>query len=140
MGPNAVSDPSALMSALQSQQPPSNPSTPAERTNPDQQALEHIKAAQVSLQRAHAYTNDQHMLAVFDVMEGTLKKALLKFDGSEVLQSLVQAVQSLPPMLAAAPGGQQPPMMGGQPGMPGMQPGMGAPPSGPGNPAGPPLS
>ena len=137
MGPNAVGDPSQLIAALKQQQPPPNPSTPAERTNPDQQALEHIKAAQVSIDRARAYTNDPMMLQVFDIISGTLTKALLKFDGSEVLQSLAGSVQSMPPMGAPAPGGPQPPMggppMGGPPmGAPasaGMPPMGGAPPA-----------
>ena len=114
MGPNAVSDPSQLMSALQSQQPPSNPSTLAERTNPDQQALEHIKAAQVSIDRAKAFTNDPAMLQVFDIVAGVLTKALLKFDGTQVVQSLQESVASLPPPVVPAAGGQP---MGGPPQM-----------------------
>lgn len=131
MGPNAVQDPNALLQALRSQQPAANPKTPSERINPDSEVLERLKAAQVSLDRAKAFTNDEHMLAVFDVIQGTLKRALLKFDGQEVLQSLVTDVQSLSPMLAAAPGSQPPPM-------PGPQGPMGAPPSGvPGQPGAP---
>lgn len=122
MGPNAVQNPAALLSALKTQQPPPNPATPAERINPDQQALEHVKAAQVSLERAKAYTNDPHMQMVFDVVGGTLTKALLKFDGAAVLQSLAEAVQSVSPMGAPAPGmGGQPPQqppMGGPQGLP----------------------
>lgn len=135
MGPNAVSNPGQLMQALQGQQPPTNPQTPAERLNPDQQVLEHIKSAQVSIDRARAYTNDEMMLQVFDIIAGTLSKALLKFDGGEVLQSLQGAAQSIPPMGAAAPGGMPPgPPMGGPPqagppmGGPPMQ--AGAPPQG----------
>lgn len=119
MGPNAVADPAKLLAALKSQQPPVNPTTPQERVNPDQQALEHVKAAQVSLERAKAYTNDPHMLMVFDIVGGTLTKALLKFDGAAVLQSLQESLQSVSPMGAPAPGiGGQPPQqppMGGQP-------------------------
>jgi len=114
MGPNAVSNPAALIGALKSQQPAPNPTTPNERVNPDQQVLEHIKAAQVSMDRAKAYTNDEHIKLALDVMSGTLTKAMLKFDGMSVLQSLQQAVQSLPPMVAPAPGGLQTP--GGPPG------------------------
>jgi hypothetical protein len=119
MGPNAVQNPAALLSALKSQQPPPNPSTPTERVNPDQQALEHVKAAQVSLERAKAYTNDPHMLMVFDVIAGTLTKALLKFDGAAVLQALQQSVSSVgapaPGMGGPPLGGppQQQPMVGG---------------------------
>lgn len=123
MGPNAVQNPQALMSALQSQQPAANPATPAERANPDQQVLEHIKAAAVSIGRARAYTNDPHMQMFFDLMEGSCNKALLKFDGSAVLQSLQEQVMSLPPMAVPAPGGQPQPMggmpLGGSPGAPG---------------------
>lgn len=114
MGPNAVGNPAALMSALKSQQPAPNPTTPAERVNPDQQVLEHVKAAQVSLDRAKAFTNDTHMQMVFDIISGTLTKALLKFDGMQTMQALQQAVQSIPPMVAPAPGA--------SPGMPGQPP------------------
>lgn len=111
MGPNAVKNPAALIAALKTQQGAPNPTTPAERLNPDQQVLEHIKAAQVSLDRAKPYTNDPHMLAVFDILSGTLTKALLKFDGSAVLQSLREAIGTLPPSEAAGMGAAQPPAM-----------------------------
>lgn len=111
------------MQALRSQQPPRNPATPLERVNPDQQALEHIKSAAVSLDRAQQFTNDSHMLMVLNIMSGTLNKALLKFDGSAVLQSLQEAIQSVAPAAGPAPGqtppspmqmgGQVPPMSGG---------------------------
>jgi hypothetical protein len=105
MGPNAVANPAALVAALKSQQPPQNPKTPLERLNPDQQALEHIKAASVSLERAQQFTNDTHMLLAFNAIGGVLTKALLRFDGAAVVQALQEAVQSFPPMVAPAPGG-----------------------------------
>lgn len=125
MGPNAVQNPAALVSALKAQQPPANPATPFERLNPDAQALEHIKAASVSLERATQFTNDQPMLMVFNAILGTLNKALLKFDGTSVMQSLAESVSSFPPTGAPGmAGGPQPP---GQPGVPAAPPQLGAP-------------
>lgn len=136
MGPNAVANPAALVAALKSAQPAQKPGTPFERLNPDQQALEHIKAASVSLERATQFTNDQPMQMTLNAMIGTLNKALLKFDGTAVMQSLQEAAQSFPPTGAPGPMGSPPPPgpMGGPPQM-GMgapavppQPGMGGPP------------
>lgn len=135
VGPNSVTDPQALISALQSQAPPANPTTLPERLNPDKEALEKIKAAAVSLGRAQEFTNDQSMLLVLDAMEGVLNKALLRFDGQSVLQALQQAVAAFPPMIAPPiptaappqpgipmgaipPGGMPPPPMPGPPGPP----------------------
>ena len=127
MGPNAVSNPAALISALKTQQPPTNPKTPLERLNPDQQALEHLKAASVSLERAQQYTNDEHMILVLSAVGGVLTKALLRFDGQAVMGALREAVQSFPPPVAPGMAGPQPPPMGAA--GPGPQPGapMGAP-------------
>jgi hypothetical protein len=115
MGPNAVANPAALVAALKQAQPPQKPGTPFERLNPDQQALEHIKSAAVSLERATQFTNDQPMLMVWNAMIGTLNKALLKFDGTAVMASLQESVQSFPPTGAPGPMGGQPP-----PGPPGL--------------------
>jgi len=129
MGPSDISNPSALVAALKSQAPPANPKTLLERLNPDQQALEHIKSASVSLERAGQFTNDPHMLIALSAIGGVLTKALLKFDGQSVLGALTEAVQQFPPAIASAPGagptGPQPPPPGGMP--QGMQPGAGAP-------------
>ncbi len=135
MGPNAVQNPAALVAALKQAQPAQKPGTPIERLNPDQQALEHIKAAAVSLERATQFTNDQPMQMTFNAMIGTLNKALLKFDGQAVMASLQEATQSFPPTGApglaggppppgppglGAPAVPQAPPMGGSPPMPGM--------------------
>lgn len=119
MGPQAVANPAALISALKSQQPPANPATPFERLNPDQQALEHIKAAAVSLERATQFTNDMPMQMTINAMIGTLNKALLKFDGQQVMQSLRESVQTFPPIGAPGPGGAQVPGQIGAPAPPG---------------------
>lgn len=109
MGPSAVTNPEALVRALGSQQPAANPKTPLERLNPDQQVLENVKAASVSLERAQQFTNDQNMIMVFNAMGGTLSKALLKFDGTEVMAALRDAVAQFPqpvaPGVGAAPQG-----------------------------------
>ena len=129
MGPNQVTDPSKLVSALRSQQPAANPRTPLERLNPDQQILENIKAASVSLERAQQFTNDQNLLMVLNAMGGVLSKALLKFDGTQVMEALRDAVSTFPPPAApgmgAAPGSTQPP-----PGAPGAMPPPAAPSAG----------
>jgi hypothetical protein len=143
IGPNAVQNPAALVSALKSQAPPSNPRTPLERLNPDQQALEHIKAASVSLERAQQFTNDPNMILVLNAMGGTLSKALLKFDGQTVMQSLQEATQSFPPAVAPAQAGSSPgasPAMPGQGAPPAAPPGMAAPPSMPTSAPGGPLA
>jgi hypothetical protein len=119
MGPQAVQNPAALIAALKSQQPPSNPTTPFERLNPDQQALEHIKAAAVSLERSIQFTNDMPMQMTLNAMIGTLNKALLKFDGQQVMQSLRESVQTFPPIGAPGPGGAQVPGQTGAPAPPG---------------------
>lgn len=113
MGPNSVQNPQALISALGSQQPPANPKTPLERLNPDQQVLENVKAASVSLERAQQFTNDTNMLMVFNAIGGTLSKALLKFDGTEVMAALRDAVGQFPPPVA--PGAGAVPGLGGPP-------------------------
>lgn len=108
-GPNSVANPAALVSALRSQQPANNPRTPFERLNPDQQVLENIKAASVSLERAQQFTNDTNMLQVLNAMGGVLSKALLKFDGTQVMDAMRDAVSQFPPPVApgmgAAPSG-----------------------------------
>ena len=116
-GPNTVANPAALIKALGSQQPPGNPRTPLERLNPDQQVLENIKSASVSLERAQQFTNDTNMLMVLNAMSGTLGKALLKFDGQQVMDALRESVATFPPPVAqgmgaapsGAPGPQGPP-------------------------------
>jgi preprotein translocase subunit SecD len=122
MGPASVADPAALVSALKSQQPASNPKTPLERLNPDQQILENIKAASVSLERAQQFTNDDNLIMVLNAMGGVLSKALLKFDGQQVMQALRDAVGTFPPPVApgmgAAPGAQAPGAPGAPPGAP----------------------
>ena len=139
MGPAAVQNPAALIGALKAQQPPANPRTPLERVNPDSQALEHIKAASVSLERATQFTNDPQMLLTFNAILGTLNKALLKFDGQQVMQSLQEAIGSFPPPVAPGmAGGPQPPQPspGLGAGAPAAPPqGLGAPQGGPGIPA-----
>lgn len=116
MGPNAVQDPGQLMAALAGQQPAPNPKTPSERLNPEDQVLDRMKEALTSIDRARAFTNDEQMLTVFDIIAGVLKKALLKFDGGEVMGALQSAVQSIPPTAAPGMGGMPPgPPMGGPP-------------------------
>lgn len=110
------------MAALQTLQPPNNSQTPLERANPDDQVLEQIKAASVSLERATQFTNDPQMLLVLNVMSGTLKKALFEFDGATVMAALQQGVQAFPP--AMVPPTQMPP----QPGAPTAPIGMAGPP------------
>jgi hypothetical protein len=119
MGPNSVSDPAALVSALKSQQPAQNPRTPLERLNPDQQILENIKAASVSLERAQQFTNDQNLILVLNAMGGVLSKALLKFDGQAVMDALRDAVSTFPPPVAPAAGAA--PQGAPTPGLPGPQ-------------------
>jgi hypothetical protein len=120
MGPQAVQNPAALMAALKAQQPPSNPATPFERLNPDQQALEHVKAAAVSLERATQFTNDMPMQMTFNAIIGTLNKALLKFDGQQVMNGLRESVQTFPPIGAPGPVGQQAPGQTPAPAGPGL--------------------
>jgi hypothetical protein len=109
-GPNNVVNPTALLASLKSQAPAANPKTPLERLNPDQQVLENVKAASVSLERAQQFTNDNNMLLVFNAIGGVLSKALLKFDGQQVMQALQEAVQTFPPPVApAGAGGPQAP-------------------------------
>lgn len=122
MGPNAVTDPNALLSALQTLQPPSNSSTPLERANPDDQVLEQIKAASVSLERATQFTNDPQMLLVLNAMSGTLKKALFEFDGATVMAALQQQVQSWPPSMLPQEQMAPPPTIGASPTLPGPAP------------------
>lgn len=100
MGPTAVTNPAGLISQLKQMAPPPNPQTPpsSERFNPDQKALEKIKAATFSIQQAKEFINDPHINTVLDIIDGTLNKALLKFDGTEVMRSLIESVQSLPPL------------------------------------------
>lgn len=119
-GPNNVVNPSALISSLKSQAPAANPKTPLERLNPDQQVLENVKAASVSLERAQQYTNDNNMLLVFNAMGGVLAKALLKFDGQQVMQALQEAVQTFPPPVA--PAGAAGPQAPGTPAIPPQMP------------------
>lgn len=134
MGPASVADPAALVNALKSQQGPANPKTPLERLNPDQQLLENVKAASVSLERAQQFTNDDNAILVLNAMGGVLSKMLLKFDGSEVMNALRDAVATFPPPVAPGMGAQP-----GQPGQPGTPPG--APPAAPsGMTAPPPVS
>ena len=115
MGPTQVSDPAALVSALRSQGPPQNPKTPLERLNPDQQVLENIKAASVSLERAQQYTNDQNMILVLNAMGGALSKALLKFVGTEVMNALRDSVSTFPPPVAPGMGAAPPRAPGAAP-------------------------
>jgi hypothetical protein len=128
MGPTSVADPAKLVAALKGQQPAANPKTPLERLNPDQQILENIKAASVSLERAQQFTNDQNLLMVLNAMGGVLSKALLKFDGQEVMNALRDAVATFPPPVA--------PGVGAAPGQPQGSPGAPPPMSGPAAPAG----
>lgn len=125
VGPNSVQDPQALIAALRSQQPASNPTTTPERLNPDKEALEKIKAAAVSLDRAQEFTNDQSLLLVLDAITGVLNKALLRFDGPSVMQALQEAVAQFPPMIAPP----IPTMQPAPPGLPGPMPGPTPPPN-----------
>lgn len=130
-GPNAVTNPQALMSALQAQQPPTNPQTPFERINPDKQFLEMMEIARFHINKAREYQNDPFMLAALDAVEGVIKSAQkVGVSGQTILETYIQSAQSLSPMLASAPGMQPP--MGGPPG----QPPMGGPPQGGPMPAG----
>lgn len=127
MGPASVADPAALVNALKSQQGPANPKTPLERLNPDQQLLENVKAASVSLERAQQFTNDDNAILVLNAMGGVLSKMLLKFDGSEVMNALRDAVATFPPPVA--PGmGAAPPGAPAPQGAPAAPAGMQAPP------------
>lgn len=118
MGPNAVTDPNALIQALQQQQPPKNPATPLERIDPEKEFEERLIAAQVSIERAQPYSNDENILAALRVLHGTLGQILSRADGPTVVMTLQRSVQSLPPAQASGPGGQQPPMGGPPPGGP----------------------
>lgn len=115
-GPNAVQNPAALVSALQAQAPPTNPSTPLERLNPDEQALEQVKSASVSMTRAQQFTNDPNLILVFNAISGVLNKCLLKFDGQQVMEAMQDAVATFPPPPMPQPMPGQPPM--GGPGIP----------------------
>lgn len=112
-GPNAVQNPAALVSALQAQAPPTNPSTPLERLNPDEQALEQVKSASVSMTRAQQFTNDPNLILVFNAISGVLNKCLLKFDGQQVMEAMQDAVATFPPPPMPQPMLGQP-QMGGQ--------------------------
>lgn len=105
LGPMAVQNPGQLLSSLKAAAPPPNPTTPLERLNPDQQALEHVKSASVSLERAQQFTNDPLILQALNLMAGTCTKILLKFDGQQVVQFLQEGVQSFPPGVAPGSGG-----------------------------------
>jgi hypothetical protein len=58
------------------------------------------------------------MIQVFNAITGVLNKTLLKFDGSQIMQSLQEAIASFPPPVApGVAGGPQPgaPPQGGAP-------------------------
>ena len=110
-----MQDPAALVSALQSQAPPTNPTTPLERLNPDEQALEQVKSASVSMTRAQEFTNDPNLILVFIAIGGALNKCLLKFDGQSVMQALQDAVSTFPPPPMPMPQPMGAPPMGGAP-------------------------
>lgn len=139
-GPNAVTNPQALISSLQGAQPTPNPQTPFERINPDKQFLEMMEIARFHVNKAREYQNDPFMLAGLDAVEGVIKSAQkVGVSGQTILETFIQSAQSLSPMVAAAPGmgpqGQPTPPMGGSPAGPPMG---GAPPSGsPGQPGAP---